>query len=180
MDSTLEPIPGQLLLLIAPHAGGELMLELIARLACRGQLRLLDGGNRFDVYRCNLAVARQLGGQTAGLPETLGRIHLARAFTCYQMVALLHEIPAQPVPTLVLDLPATFYDENVSLAESLRLLQACLGELHRLNRLAPVAVSARPGSPGGRPELLGVLQEAAARVWRLEAPAPPPLLRLFD
>jgi hypothetical protein len=156
------------------------MLELIARLACRGRLRLLDGGNRFDVYRCNLAVARQLGGQSGGLLEVLERIHLARAFTCYQMVALLEEIPAQPVPTLVLDLPATFYDENVSLAESLRLLQACLGELRRLNRLAPVAVSARPGSPGGRPELLEVLQEAAARVWRLEAPAPPPPLRLFD
>ncbi len=41
------------------------MWNLIARLACRGVLRLLDGGNRFDVYRCNLAVGHTLGGQTA-------------------------------------------------------------------------------------------------------------------
>jgi hypothetical protein len=155
------------------------MWDLIARLVCQGALRLLDGGNRFDVYRCNLAIGHALGGQTADLPAALERIHLRRAFTCYQLVALLKETPTQPVPTLVLDLLSTFYDENVSAAESLRLLRICLAHLQRLNRLAPVAISVRPGPPDSRPELLEAVLEAAGQVWTLEPnlPAPPP--RLF-
>lgn len=155
------------------------MWDLIARLACRGALRLLDGGNRFDVYRCNLAVGHALGGQTADLPPVLERIHLSRAFTCYQLVALMKETPTQQVPTLVLDLLATFYDENVSTTESLRLLRICLAHLQRLNRLAPVAISVRPGPPESRPELLDVLLEAADQVWTLEPNLPKPPPRLF-
>jgi hypothetical protein len=179
VNTLLNPVPGDLLLVIAPHAGGAIMWDLIARLACRGALRLLDGGNRFDVYRCNLAVGHALGGQTADLPPVLERIRLARAFTCYQLVALLKETPTQPVPTLVLDLLSTFYDENVSTAESLRLLQICLTHLERLNRLAPVAISVRPGPPESRPELLNVLLEAAGQVWTLEPNVPKPPPRMF-
>lgn len=155
------------------------MWDLIARLACRGALRLLDGGNRFDVYRCNLAVGHALGGQTADLPPVLERIHLSRAFTCYQLVALMKETPTQQVPTLVLDLLATFYDENVSTTESLRLLRICLAHLQRLNRLAPVAISVRPGPPESRSELLDVLLKAAGQVWTLEPNLPKPPPRLF-
>jgi hypothetical protein len=155
------------------------MWELIARLACRGTVRLLDGGNRFDVYRCNLAVGHALGGQTGDLPAVLERIHLARAFTCYQLVALLKQTPTEPVPTLVLDLLSTFYDENVSTAESLRLLRDCLAQLQRLNHLAPVAISARPGLPDNRPELLEALMGAAGQVWTLEPNVPKPPPRLF-
>jgi hypothetical protein len=179
MNTLLNPIPGDLLLVMAPHAGGAIMWDLIARLACRGALRLLDGGNRFDVYRCNLAVGHALGGQTADLPPVLERIHLSRAFTCYQLVALMKETPTQQVPTLVLDLLATFYDENVSTTESLRLLRICLAHLQRLNRLAPVAISVRPGPPESRPELLDVLLEAAGQVWTLEPNLPKPPPRLF-
>jgi len=179
MNTLLNPIPGDLLLVMAPHAGGAIMWDLIARLACRGALRLLDGGNRFDVYRCNLAVGHALGGQTADLPPVLERIHLSRAFTCYQLVALMKETPTQQVPTLVLDLLATFYDENVSTTESLRLLRICLAHLQRLNRLAPVAISVRPGPPESRSELLDVLLKAAGQVWTLEPNLPKPPPRLF-
>lgn len=194
MNTLLDPLPGNLLLVVAPHAGGALMLELVARLACRGPLRLLEGGNRFDVYRCNQAVARALEelqaeaslrdrvaeGSAAELTlrQIMERIQLARAFTCYQLVSLLKQTPALPTPTLVLDMLTTFYDENVSADESLRLLGICLGELHRLNRSAPVAVSVRPGPPGSRPELLETLLGAAGQIWMLEPdlPAPPPSL----
>jgi hypothetical protein len=179
MNTLLNPVPGDLLLVLAPHAGGAIMWELIARLACRGTLRLLDGGNRFDVYKCNLAVGQALGGQTADLPSVLERIRLTRAFTCYQLVALLKSTPAQPVPTLVLDLLSTFYDENVSTEESLRLLQNCIAHLQRLNRLAPVAISIRPGPPESRPELLNAMLEAADQVWTLEPNLPKPPPRLF-
>lgn len=195
MNTLFDPLPGNLLVVVAPHAGGALMLELVARLACRGPLRLLEGGNRFDVYRCNQAVARALQALQAGHPLSIGgegepatpsslrqimeRIQLARAFTCYQLVSLLKQTPALPTPTLVLDMLTTFYDENVSADESLRLLGICLGELQRLNCRAPVAVSVRPGPPRSRPELLNAVLSAADKVWRLEPdlPAPPP--RLF-
>ena len=179
MNTLLNPVPGDLLLVLAPHAGGAIMWELVARLACRGALRLLDGGNSIDVYKCNLAVGQVLGGRTADLPAVLERIHLSRAFTCYQLVALLKGTSAEPVPTLVLDLLSTFYDENVSTEESLRLLQECITHLQRLNRLAPVAVSVRPGPPESRPELLKAMLEAANQVWTLEPHIPEPPPRLF-
>jgi hypothetical protein len=109
----------------------------------------------------------------------LERIQLARAFTCYQMVALLKQTTARPVPTLVLDLLSTFYDESVPAVESRRLLQACILQLQRLNNRAPVAISVRPGLPGNRPELLDALQSAASQVWALEPYVPDPPARLF-
>jgi hypothetical protein len=167
------------LLVIAPRAGGALMIEIIARLALRGRLLLVDGGNCFDVYGCNTAIARALGDQTAELPTTLERIQLARAFTCYQMENLLRETEAQPLPTIVLDLLSTFHDESVAARESLQLLRACIAQLRRLNRLAPVAVSTRPEALTHRPELLKCLQDAAGQVWTLEAHVPPSQPRLL-
>ena len=186
MNAILNPIPGDLVLVIAPQAGGPIMLDLIAHLACRGPLRILDGGNRFDAYGCNLAVARALNSRTADLPAVLERIILARAFTCYQMETLLKETLEQPTPTIVLDLLATFYDESVPAAESQRLLEICIAHLHRLNHIAPVAVSVRPGPSAShlkadidRPQLMESLQSAAGQTFALEpyTPSPPP--RLF-
>jgi hypothetical protein len=180
----LNPIPGNLLLVVAPRAGGAILLDLAARLARRGPLRLLDGGNRLDVYALNLAVARALdrggpGGSPGSLREVLERIQLARAFTCYQLVALLRDTPAAGTPTIVLDLLATFYDESVPAVESRRLLRTCIVHLARLNRAAPVAVSARPAMPVNRPELLEFLAAAAGQVWMLEPEAPREPPRLF-
>ena len=186
MNAILNPIPGDLVLVIAPQAGGQIMLDLIAHLACRGPLRILDGGNRFDAYGCNLAVARALNSHTADLPAILERIHLVRAFTCYQMSTLLKETLEQPAPTIALDLLSTFYDESVSATESQRLLETCVAHLRRLNRIAPVAVSVRPGPSAShlkadidRPHLMETLLAAAGQTFTLEpyTPSPPP--RLF-
>ena len=186
MKAILNPLPGDLALVIAPQAGGPIMVDLIAHLACRGPLRILDGGNRFDAYGCNLAVARVLNARTADLPAVLERIHLARAFTCYQMATLLKETLEQPTPTIALDLLSTFYDESVPAVESQRLLETCIAHLRRLNRVAPVAVSVRPGPSVShlkadidRPQLMEILLAAAGQVFTLEPyiPSPPP--RLF-
>jgi hypothetical protein len=191
MTTLLNPLPGNLLLVVAPAAGNALMMDLVARLAARGPLRLLDGGNRIDVH----AISRALARGPVDLRTALGRIQLARAFTCYQVDTLLREAPARPVPTLVLDLLSTFYDESVPAAESLRLLESCILQLRRLNQWAPVAVSARPApvststfqSAGtltqatltGRPELLQALQAAADQSFILEPHIPPPPARLL-
>ncbi len=179
MKALLDPRPGNLLLLVAPHAGGALMIDLVARLACQGPLRVLDGGNHFRVYKCNRAIARALHPKTAELPSALERIRLSRAFTCYQVETLLRETSAQAVPTLVLDLLSTFYDESVSARESQRLLENCIHQLHRLNRAAPVAISVRPSPLGSRPELLETLQGAADQTVTLEPYIAPSPARLF-
>jgi hypothetical protein len=152
------------------------MLDLAARLAQGTHLSLVDGGNCFHPYQCSRAVGRLLRpGQS--LKGQLERIHIARAFTCYQMLTLLAELPEARSPLLVLDLLATFYDESVPAAEAVRLLEECTAHLHRLSASAPVVASLRPGRPGAlageRGALLEIMQAAAGRVWILEPPAAP-------
>ncbi len=176
MDNPLQLSPRQLHLVIAPHrAQRQMMTILTARLALTGPVRLLDAGNCFDGY----GLARQLRQQTSHWQQALGRVSVARAFTCYQVETLLSESVADTSPVLVLNLLDTFYDENVKLVERLRLLEVSLGELRRLCRAASVAVSASlPGrdQPG---ELLDTLAGAAGQVWTFEEPQPVEPLRLF-
>lgn len=171
MDALTLPLNNQLLVLTAPHAAVQMMLELSARLALTGDLRVLDGGNRFNVY----PVARSVRRYTAELTSALARIHLARAFTCYQAAGMLAEMPADARPLLAIDLLATFYDESVRVDESRRLLAGCITHLQRLSQAAPVVVSAHPPAAPfpERRVLLETLQEAAAGAWQLE-PLPAP------
>jgi len=171
MDALTFPLSNRLMVLTAPHAASTLMLELSARLSAAGELRVLDGGNRFNVY----PVARAVRRCTPDLTGALARIRLSRAFTCYQVAALLAETPADGLPTLVIDLLATFYDDNVKLAESQRLLADCIPHLKRLSQFAPVVASARPPVPlcVEKEVLADALQAAAGGSWQLEAlPAP--------
>lgn len=177
-DGLSIPLANQFFLLIAPHAGKSMMLETAARLAVAGALRVIDGGNQFNAY----VVARSVRRRTAAMQEALTNVRVARAFTCYQMTAMLADMPENAHPTLVLDLLSTFYDENVRLDESRRLLAAVVNHLRRLSALAPLMVSARP--PGSvsdpeRAELLEMLRQAAHQVWISEPPAAPVLPTLF-
>jgi hypothetical protein len=189
METYPEPISGQFTLAVAPRSLTRMLLERAALMALRGPLRVLDGGNCFNAY----VVAQALRRQVSQVETALGRIHLSRAFTCYQVLALLEETPPLPVATLVLDLLATFRDETVPMEERRRLLQLCLGCLRRLAQRAPLLVSVTPlGSAGDGPQpesaalgaaprddLLALLEEAADPVWRFAAPPPPIPLRLF-
>ena len=167
---------GSLTLVVAPHAGMPLMVETAARLALNGSVRVLDGGNRFNVYPVAQAVRRL----TPRLEETLSHMSLSRAFTCYQMLTLLEETAAQPVPTLVLDLLSTFLDENVTMEESQRLLRLGIAHLERLSRAAPVVVSVKPllALSARRGPLLDLLKEAATDTIQFEAPRPQPVVTL--
>jgi hypothetical protein len=169
---------GQLVLVVGPHAAEEVMVDLAAALARRGRLRVLDGGLRFNAYR----LARSIRRRTEDLDAALGRISLARAFTCYQMEALLAASANEPVPTLALDLLATFFDENERLAERQRLLHKAINHLQRLSQSAPVAVSVQPtlASQIERTSLLDMLRESASLTWEVDMPTAPELPpRLF-
>jgi hypothetical protein len=160
------PLGRSTLLLVAPHAAAPLMLELAARLSTTGAVRVLDGGNRFNVYPVSQGIRRLTGN----IYPCLEQISLARAFTCYQMLALLEETPAIDAPTLLLDFLATFNDESVPLPESLRLLEVCLPHFHRLSAQAPLVISAKPvpAVTLERGALLERLQEIADQQWVLE------------
>ena len=147
-------------------------MSMLATLALRGRVLVVDGGNCFDGY----ALARALRGQTHEVEAALQQVWLSRAFTCYQMVAMLAELPVDGTPLIVLDMLATFLDENVNFAKRQRLLESSLNLLRRISQGAPVAVWARARTASANAEdqqLLAPLLETARDVWQLEAPETP-------
>ncbi len=159
--------PFPLLVLIGPHAASQIMLGFAARLAAWSSLRVLDGGNRFNARQV-ATILHSLN--TPDLYAALGRIRIARAFTCYQMLALLEQTSPGHQPTLVIDLLDTFYDESAPLADRRRLVEGCLIRLRELSRLAPVAVSIRPPPPSQSDPtgLLEIVEQAADSLWYQE------------
>jgi hypothetical protein len=163
MDLVPSPNPGAFhLILAASPLAGQVMLELANRLAQRGPLRVLDGGNRLDVY----GLARRARWCSADLAGILDRIWVARAFSCRQMAALLEATPGG-VPVLVFDLLVTFYDQDETLAERRRLLDYSLARLRRLSLAGAVVIGAAP-DPDQDDELVERLALAANRIWHFE------------
>jgi hypothetical protein len=165
--------PHALQLLTAPFEVQQQMItRLVTELALSGPVRVLDGGNRFDVLRIN----RALRGKKSPYYAALERIRVARAFTCYQMLTLLEETRFAGSPTLVLNLLATFRDENVPLPERQRLLRSALHWLTTAARRDPVMIILHP--PPADDPFLEPLQAAVERWWVFEAAEPvrqPPL-----
>lgn len=131
---------GKLIVLYAPHAAREESSVLAAELALRGEVTVLDGGNRFVPYR----VAQLLRKKTVDMVAASKRLFIRRAFTCYEMNSLLGDTPTLPQPYLILDLLNTFHDDHVPLHEVCRLLELCLSQIHRLQISAPVVVTLAP------------------------------------
>jgi hypothetical protein len=204
-ETALQLSPGRLHLIVAPRSLGKpINSSLIARLALSEPLgprtdpsraalrprdyvvRVVDGGNCFDAR----GIARLLRRQTADLYAALERIQVQRAFTFYQLLAMLVHSSTNAHPLLVLDMLSTIYDENAPVMERLRLLDHSLGQLRRLSSIAPVVVSTPPQPSGwmptaanpaqaAPPEFLERLEAAADQVWRFEAPSEPLQERLF-
>jgi hypothetical protein len=169
--------PGELAVFVAPRTQETKMLELIARLALAGQVSVIDGGNTFDAAH----VARHLRRQTTQLTQTLSRMQVTRVFICYQMVTLLEETPASPIPHVILDALVPFYDESVPPADCFRLLSVALGHLHRLRKFAPVIVSVHPARfhQPDRDQLVEPLLALADYVFLQETPRANPPVRLL-
>jgi hypothetical protein len=163
MQNLPDLFSGSIHLLLTPSPLRRSLVTLFCmQLALRGPVRILDGGNRFDVR----GLARELRRHTRLYRLALEGVYVARAFTCYQMTTLLAETSSQPIPTLVPDLLTTFQDENVALAERRRLLGDCLKQLRRLSQKSILLVSADPDTP----ELLEPLMAAAGQLWQFELP----------
>ena len=79
---------------MAAFAGYDMPIQfegLIAELALRGPVTVLDGGNCFPAYR----IAQFIRSKSLQVEAISRRIFMQRAFTCYQMEAVITEkLPA--------------------------------------------------------------------------------------
>ncbi len=168
-----DSLPNELLVVFGRHAGADLMLDLAARLSANGFLYLLDCGNRSNMYR----VAKILHTLTNDPVAKLKNIRLSRAFTCYQVTALLEKLVSgtERAPVLVLDLLTTFMDESVQPAESRMLFDRTLENLLQLSQSMPVVVSVKPllSISSSRFGLLEELKSHAFQVWEESVPPVP-------
>lgn len=172
------PKAGSIALLVAPKTISPSLMEMTATLALKGAVRVIDGGNRFDGY----ALARSLRQHTPQIQTALKQVWLSRTFTCYQMAAVLADLPRNGRPVIILDILSTFHDENISLTKRQRLLNSCLNHLNLISQRAPVAIWARPDSPpdANNHGFLTALLERAHDIWELESlPTPAHQLPLF-
>jgi hypothetical protein len=127
--------PGEATLWTGPPVALEPVLETLyaGSALARGRISLLEGANRFHPYRIG-EIGRGLGVDPT---ETLRRIRLARAFTAYQLVALVdgwaREVRRHP-PTLLVghDLPALFAADELLDDEREALLRRVARTLGRL------------------------------------------------
>ncbi|MDR3572994.1 MAG: hypothetical protein P4L50_03990 [Anaerolineaceae bacterium] len=167
MNELILPNSNKLYFVVGGQAAAERLLDLAARLAIQGQLLILDCGNRANPQ----PLVRELRRLTRDPVQALGNIRMARAFTCYQVTALLEEQANQPIqqPVLIFDLLATFYDESVPYREGRRLLELSLGCMTHIRQFAPLLASSRP-PPAEYPERISFLEMVCSRsdVTRME------------
>jgi hypothetical protein len=187
LEALLQP---RLSLFWGAHTPTRALLAYLTVLAARGhQVRVFDGGNRFDGY----FVARLARRLSSSPHATLERIRLSRAFTCFQLAELVKTAPTglgaqesdnvpnsdvgAPGPSMlfVLDMLTTFYDESVSLSDTERLLTNTISHLKRLASVGPVIVGAREPRVlvKERWTLLDRLQISADVAWLLRSPEDP-------
>lgn len=142
--------PGEVTIWTGPRVAVDPILELLyaGNALARGRVSLLEGANRFHPYRIG-ELGRSLGVDAT---ETLRRIRLARAFTAYQMVALVDGWAAEArrhPPTLLVahDLPALFAADEVPDDERAALLLHVARTLRGLadDVRAPLLLTLDPG-----------------------------------
>ena len=173
--------PGKLFCLHGTGAVFRLSLNVAARgLAAGFPVTLIDGTNRFDVYYlaefARRLAQRQLPSLRRSPEEFLRNIYVSRAFTCFQMEAVITDrLPAfvqarQSPVVLIFGLLDTFYDEQAPLHEvraGLRRIIATLRMLKARNiALLLASADLRPASEERR-DLFPTLAAAMDRVYRV-------------
>ncbi len=157
-----------------------LIFKPIAQLAGSGQpVYVVDGDNSFRSYR----IARHARDLQLDLRLALAQVQVSRAFTCYQLAAIVERLRRRAAAAddsglncagiLCLGLLGTLYDEDVAWPEAQRLLQEVIEHLKVLAARWPVIVTVRPPSARAhnRLGLIQVLMQQADVVRILEPEA---------
>ena len=160
---------GEATLWVGPARPVEGLLELLYAgvIATGGRISLLEGANRFHPYR----IAERIRSLNGDASEGLERIRLARAFTAYQMVALVdawaREVRAQRPSLLVAhEVPTLFFETEFPQEERAPLLRHIATVLQRLARTLRVpmlltvagGISAFPGLAEAGPRLFDLVR----------------------
>ena len=133
---------------------------------------VLDGANSFNAY-----VVARLARRWGFAPEPiLERIKLSRAFTCYQMKELVTRRlasalgPSHGTAIFCLGLLETFYDEDVKLADAVRMIKmisATFTTLAQRGYTILIATREPRTEQKDRQVLLNLLKASAQRVERI-------------
>jgi hypothetical protein len=173
--------PGKLYMLHGSERVFRLSLAAAGQALVTGvPMTVVDGANRFDAYFI-AEFARRFTAAGAGRSitpdELLGHIYVSRAFTCYQMEALITDrLPAflslsrSPV-AIIFGLLDTFYDDQAPMFEvrnSLRRIVTVLRALKRGGTSVLLASVAARAVPPERRALQGALQASMDKVYIIE------------
>ncbi|KAA3644142.1 MAG: hypothetical protein DWQ07_18705 [Chloroflexi bacterium] len=173
MTTTPHRHAGEVVLLLAPHAGQATLLTMAAHLTVRGPLIILDAGTRFDT----VLVAKQLRLIGLDPADYIDNIQVARVFTMLELVDALERTSQADSPFILLDTLATFFNPKTRTPDCYRILTRCLAEIERLAVKRPLFLSARLISEdlGDRAGLYARLEGVATQVIRHtnNTPLPP-------
>jgi hypothetical protein len=134
--------PGKLCCLHGTGSVFRLSLSAAAHVLLSGvPVTLVDGTNHFDVYYI-AEFARRMASAAGGPSpdELLNNIFISRAFTCYQMEAVITErLPAFVIKkssplAIIFGLLDTFYDEQASLSDVRAGVRRIIGTLRQLKQ----------------------------------------------
>ncbi len=146
-------------LIEAPGAGLGYMLNLAIYLGLQGGQLIIDGSNRFDLHY----VAYGFRRFTPEWERAAERTQIVRAFTCYEMVKALEQVPPQPQPLLVIDMLSTFFDEAVTDRQSFRLVEKALTILEKVKKHRPAILTLSP-APHDQPKRKGLIAQVREAV----------------
>jgi len=133
---SLKVQASRLLLVETKERPSEGIVELFAALALRGPFYAIAGGEWLPTY----ALVRSLRRRTPAIQQILGRIRLARPFTCYQVLDLLTDIRPERDPVLMLDFLHHFHNPDIPISVRRRVLEQCCRRLERLSLARPLLV----------------------------------------
>jgi hypothetical protein len=133
--------PGQLYCLHGAGSVFRLSLSAAAHVLLSGvPITLVDGTNHFDVYYIAEFARRMASSGGPSPDELLNNIFISRAFTCYQMEAVITERllafvlkKSSPV-AIIFGLLDTFYDEQASLSDVRAGVLRIIGALRQLKQ----------------------------------------------
>lgn len=179
-----ERLPGQLGALLGPRGVLKLYPWLVAPALFAGEhILVADGGNSFNPYDLG-RIAEWTGLPADGL---LRKVHISRAFTCHQMLALVRKIPEfasrQRIRLVLLPgLLDTFYDESIPAKEAKRLWLATLESIGRLASKGFLLLAVCPEHPMERKRAFRrMLEKSADRILVLrQDPGEKPALYLSE
>lgn len=128
--------PARLRLIETKGRQSEGITELFASMAMRGPFYAIAGGEWLPTY----ALVQSIRRRTPQVKEIMGRVRLARPFTCYQLLDLLEDIRPERDPILVLDLLHHFYNPDIQPGVRKRVLEQSCRQMQRLALSRPLLV----------------------------------------